>query len=242
MQRVVVSIHDVSPRTLDDVRYLLGRLDAIGVRRRVLKVIPRDPERGDLGGHPDLLAALGDEVGRGSETIVHGFTHRVEGRLRGPWPRVARARLFAAGTAEFLSVDPGEAVGRLRAGRAALLQAGLTADGFCAPAWLAPAWLDRACAEAGFRYVVRMASLASCDGRRRRITPWIGYMGASPLQERLVALGNVACLAAARGFPVVKVFLHPQGARGSPACHRVLRTLARLSAGRTASTYGELIA
>lgn len=242
MRRVVVSIHDVAPGTLEEVRYLLERLDGIGVRRRVLKVIPHDPEGGDLRRHDDLLATLGQEVRRGNETVVHGFTHRVEGRLRGPWLRTARARLFATEVAEFLSIDQDEAARRLRAGRAALLEAGLTADGFCAPAWLAPAWLDQACAQAGFRYVVRMASLAPVAGRRRKLTPWIGYLGASRVQERLVGAGNRACRLGSGLFPVIKVFLHPQGARGSPACDRVLGTLVRLTAGRTASTYADLIA
>lgn len=240
MRRIVVSVHDVAPGTLEDVRYLLRRLDAIGVGRRVLKVVPAATD-GGLARHPDLLALLGEEVARGSETVVHGFTHRTADPLRGPWLRRSRARLFAPAAAEFLSVDRDEGLLRLRAGRAALLQAGLPADGFCAPAWLEPSWLEGACAQAGFRYLVGMASLRPAGGGRRRLTPWFGYMGASVGQERLVGLGNQVCRAAAGRLRLIKVFLHPQGARTSPACERVLRAIPRLGAGRELCTYGELV-
>ena len=65
MQRMVVSVHDVAPGTLEEVRYLLRRLDAIGVGRRVLKVVPAATD-GGLAGNPELLALLGEEVALGS--------------------------------------------------------------------------------------------------------------------------------------------------------------------------------
>jgi predicted deacetylase len=238
MQRVVVAIHDVAPSRVEEVRYLLRRLDTMGVERRVLKVIPAAD--GGLERHPELLALLREEVAKGSETLVHGYTHRVAGRLRGPLRRRIRGRLFAPAASEFLSLDPEEGRARLLAGRAHLLEAGLKADGFCAPAWLEPRWLERACVEAGFRYLVRMAWLRSLGSRRRRLTPWFGYMGAPPGQERLVTLANLALLRVAGRLPLIKIFLHPSNAPSSPDCERVLRTIPRLCAGREVCTYGQL--
>jgi hypothetical protein len=67
-------------------------------------------------------------------------------------------------------------------------------------------------------------------------------MGAGEMQEHLVGLGGRALLAMASSAPVVKVFLHPQGAQQARACDRILHVLARLLQERRPVTYGTLLA
>ncbi len=236
--RLVVAIHDVAPSTLGEVRYLLGALDDLGVRPRVLKVIPNADGRDDVRANPALLRLIAAEVAAGSEVLLHGYTHRAAAPLRGPWPARARARLFAGTAAEYLSLDAEEMRSRLIAGRQMLRESGCDPHGFCAPCWLAPPELPRLLRETGFSYYVTMATLLDLETGRRVPTPWLGYMGADTWQERLVGLGGRAIMSAARAMPLVKVFLHPQGAHSSPACAEVLRTLAGLARGRVPVTYG----
>lgn len=238
---LIVAIHDVAPSELSEVRWLLGQLDALGVSRRVLKVIPAAPGQGDSTA---TLALLRDEVGRGSEIVVHGWTHLADGPLRGSLPDRIRARLFAGDAAEFLSLDDDELVRRVTAGRAWLADHRLDAIGFCPPGWLATPALPAALREAGYRYEVTLRGLLDLGRGRWIVLPPIGYMGAGSGQERLVRLGAAVVSRPLRrmlGGEVHRVFLHPAGASSSPDCRRVLVEVGRLAESHAATTYGELL-
>lgn len=236
-RRLVVAVHDVSPETLVETRFLLGALDRMGIRPRVLKVIPEHLlDCAPLG---DLLRA---EQDMGSEIVQHGFSHRQAGPLRGPLQRRLRAALFAGNAAEFLSLSAEETASRLADGREILLGAGLRVTGFCAPGWLAATDLHPILRQAGFLYDVLMTGVVDLASSRRIWTDWIGYMGASSMQERLVGIADAINRAAAPLFTALKVFIHPQGASQSVACHRILEGLPVLERGRTLVTYGQLVA
>lgn len=245
--QLVVAIHDIAPSTLAEVRYLLAALDSIGVRRRVLKVIPCWHGVDDLRADPALTRMLAEEAAAGSEIVLHGYTHRASGPAHGSWVLRTRARLFAGTAAEFATLDSAEMARRLIAGRQLLRDAGLETAGFCAPCWLAPTCLPDVLRQCGFRFYVTMASLVDLASGRRLWMPWAGYMGAGATQERLVGVGGWACLATARHWPsaryrpTVKVFLHPQGARTSAACARTLHIIAALARSRRLETYGSLL-
>jgi len=208
----------------------------------VLKVVPNADGKRDVRDDPELVRVLAAEAVAGSEVVLHGYTHRVAGPLRGPWSSCLRAWLFAGVAAEFLTLDTVQMMERLSAGRQILQSTGVEPHGFCAPGWLAPPELPQLLRQCGFRYYVSMATLWDLGAGRRLRTPWLGYMGGGALQERLVGLGGRALLAMAPRAPVVKVFLHPQHARDAQACHRILHVLARLLQERRPVTYGTLLA
>jgi uncharacterized protein len=233
---LVVAIHDVAPEWIDDVRFLVGELDNANVGPRVLKVVPqRLPEC------PELIALLQAEQQKGSEIVMHGYSHRTGGSLRGPWRRRLRAEMFAADGAEFLSLSREEMATRVAGGRKILEEVGLHVSGFCAPAWLESMDLLPILRRAGFRYDIRLTHLVDLESARRIRMDWLGYMGAGPIQERLVAVANAVNRLGAPMFAVLKCFLHPQGARRNPACRRVLDLLPALTRERTLTTYGDLI-
>lgn len=240
--RLVVAIHDVAPPWAEEVRYLLDVLDRIGVTRRVLKVIPDQDGSHDIRDDPAFMRLLAEEAAAGSEIVLHGYTHRVAGPLRGSRQARLRARLFAGDAAEFLTLDDAQMVERLTAGRRILYSGGLDPRGFCAPCWLAPAQLPRLLRRCGFRYCINMATIVDVTTGDRLWTPWIGYMGAGAGQERLVSMGGQVFASIAPAVPIVKVFFHPQGARDSAACARIVRVLARLACTRRLETYGSLVA
>lgn len=244
-RRLVVSVHDVSPPNLAEVRWLLERLDALGARPRVLKVIPNEAGRAPVGEDQGLVDLLHHEATHGSEIVLHGYTHRAAGRLRGSAVDRLRARLFAGDTPEFLSVTWEEAARRIEAGRAALNEAGVPPAGFCPPAWLADGDLGDLLRKRGFRYLLTFGGLHDLERGRLRTMRAVGYMGAGPIQERLVAVERLLMVAASTGspaaFPVLRVFLHPRAASRSPACSAVLRSLERLLRSRTPVTYAALL-
>lgn len=240
---LIVAVHDVAPSTIDQVRWLLSRLDDAGVRRRVLKVIPAEP-----GATEASLAELGSLVAQeslsGSEIVLHGWSHHASGTLRGGWPDRLRARAFAAGSAEFLSLSSAETGERLAAGRERLSGWGVTPLGFCPPAWLASADLAPAARAAGFRYLVTLRGLRDLERCAWLTLPPIGYMGAGQVQEALVGLGGTLISRPLRTLlrrDVHRVFLHPQAARESAACARVLDRIAMLGRMHEPTTYRALL-
>ncbi len=241
-RRIVVAIHDVAPSLAVEVRYLVDACAALGVRPLVLKVIPNEDGRNDIRAHPEFARMLEREAAAGSEIMLHGYTHRVTHPIQGFGPRQVRGRLFAPTIAEFLTLDSRQTRERLLAGRQILRDVGLDPCGFCAPGWLASPRLPPQLRACGFQYYVSMMAVHNVVDGRRVWTPWIGYMGGGPAQERLVRLGGQAWLTAARTAPVLKVFLHPQGARRSADCTHILRLLPKLIEDRRIVSYGSLIA
>jgi predicted deacetylase len=147
--RLVVSVHDVSPATADEIARWCADADNLGVPVSLL-VIP-GPWRGarlaDEPGYADVLTA---RVARGDELVLHGWEHRAG--PAGPALRRAVGHAVARGAAEFAALDEEEAARRLAKGRAVLAGLGLSVDGFTPPGWLASPATDRALAKAGFRY------------------------------------------------------------------------------------------
>jgi predicted deacetylase len=230
-----VAIHDVAPETFDEVRHLAAELDRFAVRPRVFKVIPQR-----LLENRELVRFLRKEQDAGSEIVQHGFAHRRDGRLRGPWRRRLRSRLFAPTDAEFLTLTPHQMEALLTNGHAILSTAGLLTTGFCAPGWIEPRHFRGMLRGVGFRYDVGMTSVIDLTTGRRFWTDWVGYMGAGRLQEAMVGIANRINRTAMPAFPLVKVFLHPQGARTSAACRRIIEWLPAIMRGRRLITYGSL--
>jgi hypothetical protein len=241
-RRIVIAIHDVTPSLAADVRYLLDACDAMGARPLTLKVIPNEDGRNDIREHPEFARLLARESAAGSEIVLHGYTHRAAHPIRGLGPRQVRGRLFARTAAEFLTLDCRQTRERLLAGRRILQDAGLDPRGFCAPGWLASPHLQHQLRDCGFQYYVSMLAVHDVIDGRRVWTPWIGYMGAGPVQERLARLGGDVWSTRGRTAPVLKVFLHPQEARKSVDCARILQRIPRLIATRRIVSYGSLVA
>jgi predicted deacetylase len=241
---LVVAIHDVAPVSVDEVRWLLARLDGMGVRTRVLKAIPA-PDGVELDPASAVAELLRAEQAAGSEIVAHGYTHHTAGPLRGSLLDTTRARLFARDDAEFLSVDRGEAARRLVRARQTLERAGLRIAGFCAPGWLAPAELDELAAQAGYAYVIGLVRLADLARRRTRTVPAFGYMGADRAQERLVGIGGDTAVSLHRWLrdqvPHLRAFLHPRGASTSADAARTLARIARIAEHERLGTYSDLL-
>jgi predicted deacetylase len=239
----VVSIHDVSGRRVDYLKAALAALDAVGVRRRVLMVIPAEPGAPPLARGAELVRLLGEEAGRGSEVVMHGCTHAGSGPARGTLATRLRSRWLAREVAEFATCPPSDLRRRLLAGRSQLLGAGLEVEGFCAPGWLSTPELPELLAETGFRHLVGMGGVLDVRTGRRLTVPWGGHLGAGGLHEALVGTAGAAFLALAGAAPAVQVFVHPGKGDGHEidSWKSTLARIDRLRRDREASTYRDLV-
>lgn len=136
---LLVSVHDVSPLTLEACRRAVDLVVAAGLPLHALTllVIPCHEDRAPLDEHPDACTWLRDLDARGAHLIMHGYSHRMGGRCWSPrglfW-----AHGFARGQAEFFRLGATETKQRLEQGKAILVRAGLPSatTSFVPPAWL----------------------------------------------------------------------------------------------------------
>ena len=136
---LLVSVHDVSPLTLEACRRAVDLVVAAGLPLQALTllVIPYHEDRAPLDEHPAACTWLRDLETQGAQLIMHGYSHRMGGRCWSPrglfW-----AHGFARGQAEFFRSGAAETKHRLEEGRAILARAGLASatTSFVPPAWL----------------------------------------------------------------------------------------------------------
>lgn len=242
IRRLIVSLHDVAPPFEHEIRSQLEALAAVGVHRCVLKVVPNWHGDHPLSSAPSLVELLQERCETGSELVLHGLEHRRQGPLRGPVHDRLRASLFAGDAAEFLTLAPDDALRSVRQGRELFAAAGLPAPtSFCAPGWLLAPDLRSALAEAGIRRVIGMFTVYDLETGCRRILPALGSMGAAPLHEAAIQLGNRIVRLAGLRADIEKVYLHPQGGTERPDVRRVLSQAQRMIAqGWQPATYREL--
>ena len=136
-RRLLLSIHDVSPRFSAPVETLAGILaEEVGAGRFAMLVVPDFWNEAPLLADRAFVARLRSWAALGVEMFVHGWCHRDESRHRGAIARV-KARHMTAGEGEFLGLSREEAMERMRRGRDVVEQAiGRPVAGFIAPAWL----------------------------------------------------------------------------------------------------------
>ena len=136
---LLVSIHDVSPLTLENSqRAVEVALDAgVPIEAMTILVIPRHEDRISIDEHPTTCAWLRGLAERGAQLVMHGYTHRMAGRSYSP-AALFWSYGFARGQGELFNCTAAETQRRLTCGRDVLERAGLSvaATGFVPPAWL----------------------------------------------------------------------------------------------------------
>lgn len=188
MNATLVSIHDVSPRTLAACQRLRDALGAVGVARATLLVIPE--HHGGTAVWEDAATRrwLRARAAAGDELAQHGHVHLARRHPARVLDR-ARAALLTRGEGECVSQRVDERFAMLGPVRRRLEEAvGTTLAGFVAPAWLAPADLDDALAAVGFRWHERRSALCELRTRARIRAPVVSFAGGSPSRVALSRL------------------------------------------------------
>ncbi len=136
-RRLLASIHDVSPRFIDEVDRLADRLvRRLGSPRFAMLVVPDHWGKAPIAQDAAFHRRLRDWHASGIEIFVHGWFHRDEIRHAGG-VATFKARHMTAGEGEFLGLDRDEALRRMIGGKALIENIiGAPTDGFVAPAWL----------------------------------------------------------------------------------------------------------
>lgn len=242
-RRLLLSIHDVSPRTEHAVVRLRDLLRSRhGAPSVALLVVPNHWGDSPIVPGSRFAARLREWAESGDEIFLHGWFHRDVERHGSALDRL-RARWMTAGEGEFLGLSREEATRRMRDGRALLEDVtGRAVAGFVAPAWLygqgtraALTDLEFPLAESHARVwqpatgavVARGPVITWASRSRARIASSLAFAAVAP---RLLAV-----------LPTVRIGVHP-GDVGVPKLRRsIAATVAHFAARRAIARYGDLL-
>ncbi|RST30050.1 DUF2334 domain-containing protein [Sphingomonas ginkgonis] len=242
-RRLLLSIHDVSPRHEREVDALLGLLEPHARDRLALLVVPDFWNEAPIAAGTPFATRLRGWADRGFEIFLHGWSHRDDSSHSGAGARF-KARHMTAGEGEFLGLSSVEAGRRIARGRALLEDIiGSPVAGFVAPAWLygdgARAALEQArmpLAEDHWR--VWAPDRGSRELARSPVITWASRSWPRRASSLLVAAG-------ARSLPMpqlMRLAVHPGDTRHANLRASIAKTVARLASTHRPSRYAELLA
>lgn len=227
--RLLVSLHDVSPLTLDDCRDAIAVLGDAGIAISALTVlvVPFHEARAPLDQHRptvDWLRALADQ---GATLVAHGYTHRMVDAPRAPIAWLV-ARWFARGEGELAACSAAETERRLALAAEIFARAQLDARllGFVPPGWLLSREAAAAVRARGFAFCERFTGIVRGDRvLARRL---IGWGARTPIEA--IATSGWAWLQSHRAPVDTRVAVHPPDLRRGATRRSLVRTVRALAA------------
>jgi predicted deacetylase len=224
---LLVSLHDVSPLTIDDCQRAVDMLVQLGVGPADLTVfvIPHHEGVAAIDAHPPTVAFLRGLADAGACLAMHGLTHRMPGRAFSP-AGIIRAHVFARGQGELYKSDAADTQRRLDEGVALLRRAGLdeATRAFVPPAWQLSRAARAVVERSGFEFYEMFGGIVHRAGLRARRL--IGWGSLNPIE----ALGTAIWASAqSRRRPAdTRLAIHPADMRRPFQTRAVHRALERL--------------
>ena len=234
---LVVSLHDVSPRTRPACERILGELGALGVRATSLLVIPDHHHRGHFRDDAPFCEWLTAQSANGHEAIIHGYFHQRD-RRDGETP-IAKAmtRFYTADEGEFYDIDRKTASTLVSRAREQFRGIGLDPHGFIAPAWLLGAEAEAALRELGIEYTTLLGSVVDFKNGRSHQSQSLVWSVRSGWRRVVSRLWNAFLFRRLAANPLMRISIHPVDIE-HPAIWQQIRTLiTRALADRKALTY-----
>ena len=240
---LLLSIHDVSPRSEDAVLRLRELVERSGGERSLaLLVVPNHWGEAPIRAGSPFAARLRNWAEQGDEIFLHGWFHRDAAAHARPADRW-RARWLTAGEGEFLGLSQAEASRLMRDGRSLLEDlTGRPVAGFVAPAWLYGSGARAALAELGF-------PLAE-DHLRVWHPPSGAVLARGPVitwatRSRARQASSLAWAALARrvlgASAAVRIGVHPGDIESAPVRASIAATVAHFAARRSQARYADLL-
>jgi predicted deacetylase len=239
--RLLVSIHDVSPRyeaQVDQLAELLGNI--LGESRFAMLVVPNHWDSAPLANAPDFCRRLRNWSDAGVEMFAHGWFHRDQSIHTGL--ASFKAGTMTAGEGEFLGLSAEVAAERMARSKALIEDViGREVAGFIAPAWLYGP---------GSRAALRLSGFALAEDHMRVWQPSTDeVLARGPVitwasRSRLRQFSSLTFSALARHtlhrLPTVRIAVHPGDTTAPALMESIRRTLAAFAARRPAGRYKDL--
>jgi predicted deacetylase len=210
--KILVSLHDVSPRHAQACREILAFLKERGIPPVALLVVPDFHGEWPLDAHPGFVQEIRTWAGLGHELVLHGYFHR-EIETTAPQGHGLRTwfarKVMTGGEGEFLALNRTAVEARLDQGLALWDRLDLPRPtGFIPPAWLHNEHLDPALAERGIRWTENHAGIRVPGGRAIE-SPVISWASRDVVRRQG---SRIVCPTLARMWhkrDLVRVAIHP---------------------------------
>jgi len=206
---LVVSVHDVAPCFRRQIEEIVALLESLGIGRASMLAVPDYHYRSPLKSDPSFAAWLRGLENRGFEIVHHGCAHIEEKKASGIEGRL-HSRWSTRGEGEFLSLDYGEAMAKIRAGIDHFRECGFRPRGFVAPAWLLSEGALDAVRDAGFFYTNTGMHFMTLRPFRKVCAPAVVLYGGDNRTRRFLGvLETRARLGLLRWGRFARVAVHP---------------------------------
>ncbi len=234
---LVVSLHDVSPRTQPACERILRELATIGVHATSLLVIPDHHHRGHFLKDAAFCEWLRACCSSGHEANIHGYFHQRERRVGETAMAKAMTRVYTADEGEFYDIDREAARTLVSRAREEFRGIGLDPRGFIAPAWLLGAESDAALRALGVEYTTLLGSVVSFKTNTTHRSQSLVWSVRSAWRRVVSRWWNAFLFRRVAANPLLRISIHPVDLEHA-AIWRQIRTLtARALADRKALTY-----
>lgn len=236
--KLLVSLHDVSPRHADSVRAILRWLERTGLPPAQLLVVPDFHGRWPLASHADFCQEINAWGALGHELVLHGYFHIEDPRAGAPAGNLKarfQRRFLTAGEGEFLSLDAAEAGARLDRGLDMWSEACLSPRpaGFIPPAWLHRPDLDEALWARGFAWTENHQGFRFRDGSSLP-SPVITWASRDPVRRIGSRIYCPSAVRLHRNARLLRIAIHPHDFDHPSLVRSIGRTLRLARIGRTA--------
>ncbi len=241
-RRLLVAIHDVSPRFEREVDQLAERLSRhVGPAKFAMLVIPDHWRGAPIAENAAFARRLRDWADQGIEMFLHGWSHKDETPATKGLAAI-KGRHMTADEGEFLNLPLTQALARMRDGRALVEDTiGRPVAGFIAPAWLYGDTAHAAMRELGFALAEdHMKVWRPASGEVLAKGPVITW--ASRSKARIASSLFAAALGrAALPFTrTIRVAVHPGDTTVPALLESIDLTLARFARTHAPARYADL--
>lgn len=247
-KQLVVSMHDVSPRTRETFTAMLADLATLGVARTSLLVIPDHHHQGHMLADAGFCRWLEGLARQGHELVIHGYYHQRPGRADETWWQRGITRVYTQGEGEFYDLPRAEAARRLAAAKADFAKLdGPAPVGFIAPAWLLGEEAGQAVLEAGFHYTTYLTGVQDYragQGNGGGFIParTLVYSCQRAWRRAASLAWNAALFRRLRGQPLLRLSLHPPDFVHARIWQQVRRVVQEATKERDVTTYQRFLA
>ena len=234
---IVVSLHDVSPRTRAACAEILGQLTYLGVPRCSLLVIPDHHRRGHFLADAECAAWLRAQAAAGHELVMHGYHHERARRAGESMGAKLTTRIYTADEGEFYDLVRAEATALVAKAREDFRQLGVEPAGFIAPAWLLSAEAEAALRELGCEYTTRLGSVSDLPGGRVFKSQSLVWSVRSAWRRQTSRAWNGLLCRALAANPLLRISIHPVDLRHAEIWRQIRDLITRALADREPLTY-----
>jgi len=242
---LIVSLHDAHPGSHAQIAEQVAFLEAYGIMRSSILVVPEFHHRGSLLQDKTFCETVSGWQVRGHEIVLHGYFHDRRESPPENLSTVFWTRLYTNREAEFLDLPHETARRRLERGRALFESLGWRATGFVAPAWLMAGGLANLLAEMGFSYTTGVGEIIPLRPGLNQVKRSQSLCYSTRAAWRRFASGvwNKYLYDRLRGTDLVRLSLHPRDLE-FPLMRRQIDQILRasLKRGFQPTTYGDYVA